>query len=283
MRFGELLEYDFLKVGNYSLNLLKILSAAMIFFIAWFFVLVLSNGIRRLAKKRKFEEGKVFSIIQLAKYVIYVIATLLALQAIGVQLSVVWAGAAALLVGFGLGLQQTFSDLISGIIILIEGTIEIGDVVMVDSLIGKVRNIGLRTSQIETRDEIIQIVPNSHFVASNVINWTHSELPTRFHITVGVSYSSDVELVTNLLLQAAMEHPKVLKEPAPTVIFKDFGNSSLDFELYFFTEDNWNIEVIRSDIRYGIIRAFRSNNVEIPFPQQDIWFRNPMEMRSGNS
>jgi len=274
MDFWKMLEYTVIDISGYTLTLFEIISALLILLLSWILVFLSSKAIEQFSRKRKIEVGRQFAVIQLVKYVFYVIGSLLALQALGVKLSVVWAGGAALLVGFGLGLQQTFSDLVSGIILLLEGTIEVGDVVMVDNLIGKVRHIGLRTSKIETRDEIIQIVPNSHFVSTNVINWTHSELPTRFNIKVGVSYSSDVVIVTQLLLHAALEHASLLKQPEPAVQLKDFGNSSLDFELYFYTEDNWNIEPIRSDIRYAIIKAFRTHKIEIPFPQQDIWFRN---------
>ncbi|MEM0993681.1 MAG: mechanosensitive ion channel domain-containing protein [Bacteroidota bacterium] len=203
-----------------------------------------------------------------------VTTVLIALESIGIQLSVLWGGAAALMVGIGLGLQQTFNDVISGLILLVEGTIEVDDVVEVDGFVGKVKSIGLRTSKVETRNRISILVPNSKLVGENTINWTHNQHPIRFQVSVGVAYASDVELVTQLLLEAAHGHSSVLKEPEPMVQFLDFGNSSLDFILHFFSYEQMSIEIVKSDLRYRITRLFREHDVEIPFPQQDLWLRN---------
>ncbi|MEM1123316.1 MAG: mechanosensitive ion channel domain-containing protein, partial [Bacteroidota bacterium] len=170
--------------------------------------------------------------------------------------------------------QQTFNDLVSGLILLVEGSVEVGDIIQVDGLIGKVESINIRTSQIGTRDNVSILVPNSKLVGENAINWSHTATPARFQIRVGVSYSSNVDLVTNLLLQAANDHPKVLKNPAPHVQFIDFGSSSLDFDLHFFSREYMTIEMVKSDIRYTITRLFRDNHIEIPFPQRDLWLRN---------
>ena len=196
------------------------------------------------------------------------------LQAIGVQPTALVAGGAALLVGIGLGLQQTFNDLISGVILLIDGTVEVGDVIKVDGLIGTVQKITIRTTHIQTRDTVIQIIPNSKLVNENVINWSHNRVPTRFQVNVGVSYASDINLVTSLILQAANDLPKILKKPAPSVQFIDFGNSSLDFQLHFYSNEYLKIEYLKSDVRYKIMELFRDNGIEIPFPQQDLWIRN---------
>jgi small-conductance mechanosensitive channel len=188
-------------------------------------------------------------------------------------------GSAALLVGIGLGLQQTFNDLISGIIILIEGTVEVGDIVKIDESVAVVRKIGLRVSQIETRDNSTLIIPNSKLVVDNVNNLSHDIKPTRFQIDVGVGYNSDVRLVEKLLLQAANEHSRVSKKPKPRVQFRDFGNSSLDFTLHFHSQERMSVEFIKSDIRFNIIHLLRENKIEIPFPQQDLWLRNAESLR----
>ncbi|MEM6321728.1 MAG: mechanosensitive ion channel domain-containing protein, partial [Bacteroidota bacterium] len=185
----------------------------------------------RYFKKNQVDAGRKFAFTQFTKYIIYTVAILMALEALGIKLSVLWGGAAALLVGIGLGLQQTFNDLVSGLILLIEGSVEVGDIIQVDGLIGKVESINIRTSQIGTRDNVSILVPNSKLVGENAINWSHTPTPARFQIRVGVSYNSDVDLVTSLLLKAAETHPKVLKTPTPTVQFIDFGSSSLDFDI----------------------------------------------------
>ena len=177
----------------------------------------------------------------------------------------------ALLVGLGLGLQQIFQDIMSGIAILFEGSLKVGDIVEIqDNIIGRVIEIGLRTSKIETRDNIIMVVPNSKFVTDIVINWSHMEKKTRFHIDVGVAYGSDVEKVSQVLLQCAEDINKISKTPPPFVRFSDFGNSSLDFQLYFWTTETFQVEYIKSEIRYKIDSAFRANGVHIPFPQRDV-------------
>ena len=226
-------------------------------------------------KKKRINVGAQFAINQLLKYFLYVVAFLFALESLGVKLTVLWGGAAALLVGIGLGLQQVFNDFISGILLLFERTVEVGHVVQVDGLIGSVKKIGLRTSLVETRDNITVIVPNSKLTSENVVNWSHYDNKARFRIAIGVAYGSDTQLVKELLLKVAKENGYVLKHPASFVRFTDFGDSSLNFELHFWSHEFINIEDVKSDLRFEIDRVFREHKVEIPFPQRDVWFKNP--------
>ena len=176
--------------------------------------------------------------------------------------------------GVGLGLQQTFNDLTSGIILLFERSIEVGTVVDLGGTIGIVRKIGLRTSQVETRDNIIIIVPNSKLIVDQVVNWSHFDDKARFNVLVGVAYGSDTEKVKDLLLQVAKENAFVLDHPSPSVFFEGFGDSSLNFKLHFWSRNFMFIERVKSDIRFEIDRVFRVNEVTIPFPQRDLWFKN---------
>ncbi|MEM1122094.1 MAG: mechanosensitive ion channel domain-containing protein, partial [Bacteroidota bacterium] len=196
-----------------------------------------------------------------------------ALHFLQINMTVLWGGLAALLVGVGLGLQQTFNDLFSGLVLLFERGIEVGEILEIDGEVGSLKKIGLRTSVIESRDNITIIVPNSKLVVSNVINWTHYDNKVRFRISVGVAYGSDTALVKKILLKTAKAHPNILKRPAPYVRFTDFGNSSLDFELLFFSKKFITIEDIKSDLRFEIDQKFREAGVTIPFPQRDIWIR----------
>lgn len=275
----EILEYN-LTIGDYHINLFQIMMAAIIIIAARLLLWIIGRFLGRYFKRNHIDSGRQFAFKQFVKYIVYTIAILMALEAIGIQLSVLWGGAAALMVGIGLGLQQTFNDLVSGIILLIEGSVEVGDIIKVDGLIGKVESINVRTSQIETRDNVSILVPNSKLVGENAINWSHTQTPSRFQVTVGVAYSSDIDLVTDLILQAATAHPNVLKTPSPVVQFKDFGSSSLDFELHFYSTEYMRIEFVKSDIRYAITRLFRENKVEIPFPQRDLWLRNGEVLKS---
>ena len=272
---NEILSFEFIKIGEFSLNLIKIFSvvlivigARVIFFLLYRLILA------RFYRRRKIDTGRKFAINRMIKYSIYLLAILMAIRATGIELTLIWAGGAALLAGIALGMQNTFADLVGGIILLIEGKVEVGDVVIVDEMVGTVKTIGLRTSQIETLDTIMKIVPNSKLVSENVTNWSSGGQLAPFHVKVGVSYKSDVTLVTSLLIQAAQEHRDVVRKPQPKVIFKDFGNSSLDFELYFFSSELLRIEFIKSEIRYRVVELFRENKVEIPCPQRDVWFKN---------
>jgi small-conductance mechanosensitive channel len=140
-------------------------------------------------------------------------------------------------------------------------------------MIGKVVQIGLRTTKIETRDRVVLILPNSKFISDRLINWSHMEKMTRFHVNIGVAYGSDVDEVTAILLSVAAEHPKIAKEPKPVVMFADFGESSLDFRLHFWTYDTFWVEITKSDLRYAINRKFIEHSVTIPFPQRDVHIR----------
>jgi small-conductance mechanosensitive channel len=201
---------------------------------------------------------------------LWVIAIALVLETMGVKVTILIASSAALLVGIGFGLQHVFSDIVSGLIILFDGSLHITDVVEVDDMVGKVQNIGLRTTVVTTRDNVNVIIPNHKFTSDNLINWSHIEKKTRFNIDVGVAYGSDVMLVKQLLLQCAENHKSIESNPKSFVRFNNFGDSSLDFQLYFWTKMSFEVENIKSDIRFAIDDAFRKNDVVIPFPQRDV-------------
>ncbi len=189
-----------------------------------------------------------------------------------VRITVLLAGSAALLVGIGLGLQQTFNDIVSGIILLSERTIKIGDILEIDDEIIKIEQIGLRTSKGMNRDEISVIIPNSLITTNKVINWSHQSMMTRFRIRVGVAYGSDVNLIIKLLEESALEHPDISKQEHVEARLVDFGNSSLDFQILFFSKNIFRIEKVKSDIRKIIYRKFNENKITIPFPQMDVHF-----------
>jgi small-conductance mechanosensitive channel len=227
-------------------------------------------------KRQGVDQGSQFAFNQLLKYFIYFIAVLMALSQLGINMTLIWTGAAALLVGIGLGLQQTFNDFISGIVLLFERSTSVGDILEFGGNVGIVREIGLRASVLETRQNISMVVPNSKLVNDNVINWSHFSNRVRFDVTVGVAYGSDTELVKDIMVNVVKEHKDVLKYPAPFVRFVDFGDSSLNFTVYFFSRNFMFIEDVKSDIRFKIDAEFRANGVTIPFPQRDVWFKNPL-------
>jgi small-conductance mechanosensitive channel len=257
-----------------SFSVSNLLNAAFIIVLARLFSwMIIQLILSQYYRSKQINVGSQYAFNQLLQYFVYIIAGLMALEALGFTLTLIWGGAAALLVGVGLGLQETFKDLFSGVILLFERRAEVGDVVEVDGLIGTVKRIGVRTSLVETRDNIVVIVPNSRLIVQHFVNWSHNDNKARFYIKVGVAYGSDTELVKQLLLDIARSNAEVIRHPAPFVRFVDFGDSSLDFELHFWSHEFIRIEDVKSDMRFKIDQAFRENGVTIPFPQRDVWMK----------
>ena len=256
------------------LRLSNILNAIMVIFIGRLVVWLITQLVMySYYKSKNVDIGVQFAFNQLISYVIYVFVAVIALQTLGINMTLIWGGAAALLVGIGLGLQQTFNDFFSGIVLLFERSVKIGDVLQFDNKVGKVRKIGLRSSVIETIGKVALTVPNSLLVNQNIHNWSQLSNHVRFHVTVGVAYGSDTALVKQILLDVAKNNPYILKSPAPFVRFENFGDSSLVFTLYFFSRNYLLFEDVKSDLRFEIDRLFRENKVVIPFPQRDVWFK----------
>ena len=267
-------DHIFYSNGSFELRLSSIFVLILIILIAQLFAWIITQLVLfSYFRKSEVDIGSQYAINQIVKYIIYVLAFFISAQALGLQMTVLLGGLAALLVGVGLGLQQTFNDLFSGIILLFERSVEIGQMVEIDGLIGSVKQIGLRTSIVETRDNVTVIVPNSKLITDKVINWSHYDDKVRFHISVGVAYGSDTELVKEALLQVAKDNIYVLDFPAPLIRFINFGDSSLDFELHFWSRNFMVIEDVKSDIRFAIDKAFREKEIQIPFPQRDVWMR----------
>ena len=231
----------------------------------------LSRGLNRTKVARGLDEGRIYTILQISKYLVYTFFVIMTLETIGIKVTTLVTTFAALFVGLGLGLQDAFKDLSSGVILLIERTLSVGDIILMNDDMGRVEAIGLRTTTIRNRDDILLIVPNSKLTNEQVINLTHSEATTRFSIQVGVAYGSDTALVQKLLAHVAKSHPENDSSKEPMVIFKNFGESELTFELFFYTTDLFRIERIRSDMRFEIDRVFRKEGITIPFPQRTIW------------
>jgi small-conductance mechanosensitive channel len=257
-----------LKVNSIFVAVLVFLLATLL---AWVVTQLLLFSYYR---RHEIDPGKRFAINQLVTYFIYVIALFVIVDNLGIQLTVLWGGIAALLVGVGLGMQDIFKDFISGIILLSDRTVEVHDVVTINNQIGEIRKIGLRTSFVLGRDDTMLIIPNSRLISDQVINWTQQDRKVRFSVKVGVAYGSDPQLIKKLLLRAVSENDSISNVPTPFVRFKDFGDSSLDFEVFFWSYHLMDIENVISDLRFAISRLFQEAGVTIPFPQRDLWIRN---------
>ena len=228
------------------------------------------------------DKAQEHTIFQVFKYFAYTIAIVLSIEALGFDVTIILGASAALLVGVGLGLQEVFRDVFSGIVLLFEGTFKVGDVIEIDGMVCQVRRIDLRTSQVETRDGVMVIVPNSRLVQENMVNWSLNKRDTRFQVTVGVAYGSDTQLVRKLLEETAKNHPSVTLKDQVFVKFHDFGDSALIFQLFFWTDKQWIIESIKSELRFRIDQTFRDHGVKIPFPQRDLHVVSDFRESPGN-
>jgi small-conductance mechanosensitive channel len=270
----NLLEFSLFHVGDLNLQVWSLFKLLLIILGGRIIIYFIQRLLRRQIAKENIDERKGYAVTQIITYLIWVIIIVLALDSLGLPITVLIAGSTALFVGLGLGLQDTFRDLVAGVIILMERTVSAGDIIELGSgLIGKVTEVGLRTTLVETREDIVVIVPNQKLTNQNVVNWTQNRRSVRFAIEVGVAYGSDTRLVEKILITCAKQHKAISKRPEPLVHFTGFGNSSLDFKLLFFCGELFRIEKIKSDIRFSIDQAFRDNNITIPFPQRDVWIK----------
>ncbi len=273
-RIEDFLQYELLNIDNYQIKIYTLVIILLILIGTKIIIWIIKKALFRKRRLEKYDHGSTYAVFQIIKYIIWVIAIALALETIGVKITVLIAGSAALLVGVGLGLQQTFNDIVSGIILLSERSIKINDILEIDGDIVRIQEIGLRTSKGLNRDEISIIIPNSLITTNKVINWSHQTKKTRFRINVGVAYGSDVDKVLKVLEESALDHPDIHDKHLIEARFIEFNNSSLDFQVLFFSENVFRIEKVKSDIRKIINRKFIENGIKIPFPQLDVHMKN---------
>jgi len=267
---NNIIEIEIFQIGQYSLTVGMLATILIIIIFTKLVLFTLRKILFRNKNIKKYEEGNLHSLFQIIKYVIWIITILTILDTLGVKLNILFAGSAALLVGIGLGLQSTFNDFISGVILLFEGSIKVGDILEIDNDIVKIKKINMRTSVAINRDDIITILPNSLITTNKVINWSHQTKKTRFRIKIGVAYGSDVDLVISILKESAAEYLNNKNISTINVQFLDFGSSSLNFVLLFYSKDIFRIETIKSEIRKVINRKFIKNKIAIPYPQIDL-------------
>ncbi|WP_179020445.1 mechanosensitive ion channel family protein [Winogradskyella forsetii] len=251
-----------------SISIFDILVVITVIFIT---TILLRLALRLITRKLPPDDKGKFSVVYgYFRWLVYIIILLVTLHSVGVNVTAVFAASAALLIGIGLALQTLFQDIISGVFILVDQTVHVGDIIEIEGKVGRVEEIKLRTTRAVTIDNKVLIIPNHLYLENSLYNWTQNGTITRENVTVGVAYGSDVQLVKKLLLQAARTHDAVISEPEPTVVFTEFGDSSLNFKLVFTLADSFTAQHPKSDIRFEIDKLFRENNVTIPFPQRDI-------------
>ncbi len=278
----KLLEFELINAGDYSIKVYTLAIVLFIFLVTKALLWLIKRTLFRENNSKKLDAGNAYALFQIIKYVIWVISAGFILETIGVQVTMLVAGSAALLVGVGLGLQQTFNDVLSGIILLSEKSIKLGDILEIDGDVVKIQSIGLRPSKGLNRDDISVIIPNSLITTNKVINWSHQSKRTRFRINVGVSYGSDVDLVIKILEDSVFEHNEITDRELIEARLVEFGNSSLNFQVLFFSKNIFRISKVKSDIRRIINKKFAENNIVIPFPQMDLHLKSNHTERAAN-
>ena len=228
---------------------------------------------KQLFKKMEIDQGLEYALLRFIHYVILIIGVYIGLKTINIPLGAVIGLFAVIGVGIGFGLQNLASNFISGIILLFERPIKIGDRLELNDVWGDVKQINLRTTLIETPDKISIIMPNSRLLENEVINYSYGDPKIRLRVPVGIAYGSDCEKAVELLVKVALDNERVLNEPKPKTWFSEFGDSSLNFVLLCWISNAANKYDITSELNHGIDRIFRENGIEIPFPQRDLHLR----------
>ncbi len=273
--FSDIFTKDLFRVGGNEFSLNRLAQLLLLSAIAYFISRSLNEWIkRRLLGRLKFHIGTREAIASVMGYLLSALSFLIVLESIGIDLSSLTVVAGVLGIGIGFGLQNLASNFISGITLLFEQPIKVGDYIQVDDLYGTVEKISIRSTIVRSRDGVFVIIPNIRFVENNIINWSYENPQCRLHIPVGIAYGTDPALVTEALLTSARKEPQVLFDPPPKVWFQGFGESALDFELLVWIDEPQNSEPIKSALNFRIECELRQRGIEIPFPQRDLHIRN---------
>ncbi len=270
------LDLPIAEVGKTRLTLLSIIYLAALIFILFYVTAKLKKWVvYKLLEKSKIELGVRIAVGTIIRYVILILGFVIIMQTAGIDLSALTILAGALGVGIGFGLQNITNNFVSGIIILFERPIKVGDRIEVGDVFGDVVNISMRSTTVITNDNIAIIVPNSDFISNKVINWSYNDKNVRFNIPIGVAYKEDPEKVKSILLRIAEDTTGILNKPQPEVLFSDMGDSSINFILRVWTDRYINKPaVLKSILYFEIFKRFKEAGIEIPFPQRDLNIKN---------
>ena len=286
MRWREFLDFPLLRGGGVQFNVGDLIELAILLVLVWILEMLFRRVfLARILSRSRLRPSVQFAITQIGRYTFLVLGIYLSLQAVGINLSSLAFLAGALGVGVGFGLQNIVSNFVSGLIILAEQPIALGDRVEVSGAVGKVTEISLRSTKVVTNDNICIIVPNSNLITGTVVNWSYGDPTVRTRLPVGVAYGTDVEKVRNLLLEVAAADPDILKSPAPEVLFVGYGDSAINFELAV-----WSTLVAEKPLRFksliyfAIHKTLEAHKIEIPFPQRDLHLRSgTLVLQNGSS
>ena len=281
----DVLKKKLISLGDVTITPAVLLSVVLILIGAFWLSRFLRGVLRRnVFRRTHLTIGTQETVFRILHYFIMLLGVFIAVQQVGVDLTTLAAISAVLMVGIGLGLQNITSNFISALILLFERPVQVGDFVEVGGVQGRIRAIKTRSSIVETLDNVSIIVPNSNFITDNVTNWSYRDSKVRIHISVGVSYGSDVDLVEETLLQVGRSHQEVLFDPEPAIQFLEFGDSSLNFDLLVWINDASRQYWIKSDLNFAVVKSFREQGITIAYPQRDLHIRTavPLEFSQKN-
>lgn len=276
----ELLNKPIISGGEFELTpriiFISVGGIVLTYFLLRIFKTLISRTLSRDAR------DKFRSVFSFFNYFIYIVVILIIFDTVGVNLTALFVGSAALLVGIGLALQTFFQDTIAGIFILSDQAVHVGDIIEVEGKIGRVLSIRLRTTRAVTRENKVLVIPNHKFMSTILYNYTENEAMTREIIDVGVSYDSAPYKIKEILINIAKNHHAVLEEPAPFVLFEEFGDNALVFRIVFAVKDSFFSHKVKSDIRYLIYEKFEQEGIVIPFPQRTLSFKEPIIVKQSS-
>ncbi|MDP3462724.1 MAG: mechanosensitive ion channel [Bacteroidales bacterium] len=277
--FTEVWHYHLFQLGKTNITTKSVVILLILLFLLFFITGILKKLlVRRVFPRYGIDVGVAQSISTIIRYVLLIIGLVVIFQTTGIDLSALGLLVGALGIGIGFGLQNITNNFISGIIILFERPVKVGDRIEIDDLQGNIINISARSTTVITNDNIAVIVPNSDLISNRVINWSLNNKQVRLNFPVGVSYKEDPANIRRLLIEVASNNAGVLKTPEPDVLFESFGDSSLNFILRIWTLDYSDTPmVLKSQLYYAIFEKFKEHDIEIPYPQRDI------HIKSGNA
>jgi small-conductance mechanosensitive channel len=279
----DILDYRLFHVGQTQVTVASLLASLAIVAATWLVARLLRRVVaERLLGRTRMDSGVRYAVGRVASYIVWVLGLIVALQPLGVNATTLAVFGGAIGVGIGFGLQDIAKNFVAGLILLIERPIKVGDRIEVGKVVGDVAEIRARATLVRTNDDIYLVVPNSKFITETVTNWSFRTPRVRFHFPIGVACESDPREVEKALLEAAAASEKVLREPAPSVLFRGFGESTLDFELTCWTAVMLHRRgSLASEINYAIYDALKSRGIEVPFPQRDLHIRSAAGLAAG--
>lgn len=274
-KISAIMKTPIFSMGNSAFTLWSVLYILLLLLFLAVFVKWMNRFlIRRLLAKRIHDIGTLDAVAKLLQYVIVMAGFFVILQTSGIDLSALTVLMGTLGIGVGFGLQHIAANMVSGLVILIERPIKVGDRIEVGNIHGDVTQISLRATTVVTNENVAIIVPNSEFTTTRVVNWSYTSHKVRLDFPVGVSYSSDAELVKSAMLEVADKQLGILKDPTPSVLLDSFGESSLNFILRVWTREyTQRPGVLRSEVNFSLLKKFHELGIHIPFPQRDVHIR----------